>query len=94
MGLRQDANLAKPISWKVVLPVVQQIYARHCAGCCLHIMTDDGNCEQGHAEFCLKWALKSGHPDCIKAARLMAAMSQTQRTNVYRHKWDSSTKLA
>lgn len=25
-----------------VLPLVRAIYERHCAGCCLHIVTDDG----------------------------------------------------
>ena len=67
-----------------VLPLVRAIYERHCAGCCLHIMTDDGNVEQDSAEFCLQWAIERGHEDCIAAARLLVQMSPTQRGKIAR----------
>jgi hypothetical protein len=69
-----------------VLPLVRQIYERHCAGCCLHIMTDDCNIEQGHADFCLDWAKRQGHDDCIRAAEMMVQMTETQRKRIYYEK--------
>lgn len=67
-----------------VLPLVRVVYERHCAGCCLHILTDDGNVAQEHADFCLQQAHENGHADCLAAAQLLVAMSPTQRTKVYR----------
>ncbi len=66
------------------LPLVRQIYARHCAGCCLHIVTDDGNVEQHHADFCVEWAKKEQHPDCLVAAEMLALMTETQRRKIYK----------
>jgi hypothetical protein len=69
-----------------VLPLVNAIYAREHGGvgCCLHVVTDDGNTEQGHVDGCLELAIERGHEDCIAAARLLARMSRTQRTAIYR----------
>jgi hypothetical protein len=66
-----------------VLPIVRRIYEGHCAGCCLHILTDDGNCEQSSADFCLQWARERGHEDCIAAAEMLVQMTDTQRRKVY-----------
>ena len=67
-----------------VLPLVRAIYERHFAGCCLHIVTDDGNVEQHHADFCVQYARERGHEDCLRAAEMLAAMTPTQRLRVYR----------
>jgi hypothetical protein len=69
-----------------VLPIVKAIYERHCAGCCLHIVTDDGNAEQECAEFCLTYARDQGHEDCIQAAEMLVQMTETQRFEVYKRK--------
>lgn len=66
-----------------VLPLVREIYERHCAGCCLHIVTDDGNVEQHSAESCVEWAREQGHEDCLRAAEILAQMTPTQRRRVY-----------
>jgi hypothetical protein len=66
-----------------VLPLVRRIYERHCAGCCLHIVTDDGNIEQGHVDFCVQQAKDQQHADCLAAAEMLAAMTETQRRKVY-----------
>ncbi len=66
-----------------VLPLVNAVYHRHCAGCCLHILTDDGNVEDGHAKFCLKQAQEQGHADCLAAAGKLMLMSKTQRRKIY-----------
>lgn len=65
-----------------VLPLVDAIYARHAAGCCLHILTDDGNVSDVDAAFCLELATKTGHRDCEEAAGLLVRMSRTQRTKI------------
>ncbi len=67
-----------------VLPLVRQIYERHAAGCCLHIVTDDGNVEQDHVEFCVRQAQSEHHTDCLAAAEMLAAMTETQRRKVYK----------
>lgn len=66
-----------------VLPLVRAVYARHCAGCCLHILTDDGNVCQDDADYCLQRAQETGHADCLAAAELLVQMSPTQRRKVY-----------
>ena len=66
-----------------VLPLVRAVYARHSTGCCLHILTDDCNVEQGHADFCLEQAIEKQHPDCLAAAKMLVVMSKTQRRKVH-----------
>ena len=66
-----------------VLSLVNAVYQRHAAGCCLHILTDDGNVEQGHADFCVEQAREQGHDDCLKAAEMLAKMTKTQRLKVH-----------
>lgn len=65
-----------------VLPLVWAVYARHSAGCCLHILTDDYNCDNDDAAFCLERAVERGHGDCEAAARALVQMSKTQRLKV------------
>lgn len=77
------AGIGKP-TVPDVLPLVNAIYRRHCAGCCLHVVTDDGNCEQGFAVSSLRWAREQGHADCIAAAEMLVLMTPTQRKKVYR----------
>ena len=55
------------------------LYMRHPAGCCLHIVLDDGNVDTSSVEFCVNYATKEGHPDCLYLANLLLQMSRTQR---------------
>lgn len=73
--------MAKP-TVSDVLPLVRAVYERDAAGCCLHIMTDDGNVSNGNAAFCLQRARDLGHGDCLAAAESLAQMSRTQRLKV------------
>jgi hypothetical protein len=68
-----------------VLPLVRSIYTRHCAGCCLHILTDDCNVDDDSAAFCLETARERGHAECITAAEMLVQMTTTQRRKVYRN---------
>jgi hypothetical protein len=67
-----------------VLPLVNAVYERHCAGCCLHILTDDCNVEDDHADYCLTQARERDHADCIAAAELLVRMTETQRREIYK----------
>ena len=67
-----------------VLPLVNAVYRRNPLGCCLRILTDDGNVEKYHAAFCVDQARESGHTDCLQAAEMLAKMTRTQRLQVYR----------
>jgi hypothetical protein len=44
----------------------------------LHIITDDGNDEPGHAAWCLSYARNIGDTDAIPILELMVQMSRTQ----------------
>lgn len=46
------------------------------AGCCLHVVTDDGNYEC--AEYALNYARERGHPECIRTAEMMTQMTESQ----------------
>lgn len=65
-------------------PLVRGIYQRHTGGCCLHILIDDGNIENAHAQFCLDEARRQEHADCTAAAELLLKMTKTQRRKAAR----------
>lgn len=62
-----------------VAPAVRALYVRHGAGCCLHIVLDDGNVEDHSVDFCIKYAQEEQHLECEKLARTLRMMSRTQR---------------
>ena len=61
------------------LPFVRTLYESHGAGCCLHIVLDDGNIEDSSVEFCIRYAEEQGHGSCAALARMLRSMSKTQR---------------
>lgn len=69
-----------------VLLLVQALYARPGggAGCCLHLVLDDGNASIGTVKFCLQQAIEAGHKDCEELARKLKLMSGAQRWNLYK----------
>lgn len=68
-----------------VLPWVDEIYSMHRAGCCLHIVTDDDNIDDGSVEFCIQFATEQQHEYCAAVARALRSMSRTQRTVIARN---------
>lgn len=58
--------------------LIQQIYAttEGGAGCCWHIVTDDGNLEAHNVAWCAKLAEQSGHPLCIALGKFLTAMTE------------------
>lgn len=65
-----------------VMPIVASVYARSASGCCLHILTDDGNVKDADASFCVTTANERDHADCYIAAVMLHAMTRTQRRRV------------
>ncbi len=59
-------------------PLIAAVYASENggAGCCLHVVTDDGNWDS--VDFVLGYAREQGHPACIKAAEMMSQMTESQ----------------
>lgn len=73
---------------KMVL-LARRIYKRHAAGCCLHIVLDDGNLTDGNVEFVYGWAAatnnfeKGQHEDCVNLARMLELATEEQRKALY-----------
>lgn len=72
-----------------VLPLVQALYARHAAGCCLHIVLEDGNVDDASVEFCITEASARAHDECHELAVLLGTMSRTQRAKLAAHRGES-----
>jgi hypothetical protein len=64
--------------------LVRSIYERHLAGCCWHIVLDDGNTGDSAVAICVETAKSEGHADCIELAGIVPLMSKTQRRKVAR----------
>lgn len=62
------------------LPLKASIYARHSAGCCLHVVIDDGNLGNSTIASCLADA---EHDDCRALAAMLLQMTMTQRRKIY-----------
>ena len=48
----------------------------------VHIIVEDGNTEQSHANWCLAQAEDHGDTEDIRIALMLASMSRTQRTKL------------
>ena len=64
-----------------VAPIVRALYARHSAGCCWHIVLDDGNVDDADVAWCVGWIREQGcaGAECHQLAALLPQMSRTQR---------------
>lgn len=83
-ALTPDEEARKP-TVPEVLPLVQTVYAHSAVGCCLHIVLDDHNVEDGHVKFCLERAHEAQHHVCITLAEKLLRMSKTQRLRLAKH---------
>lgn len=81
--LREElAKLGKP-AVPDVLPLVNLLYADHPAGCCLHVVLDDGNIEDDCVDSSIAHAMQAGHNLCLDIAQRLKLMSKTQRKKLY-----------
>jgi hypothetical protein len=67
---------------------IRRIYEteRGAAGCCLHIITDDGNYDDQAVTICLQQAEESGHIMCRTVARFLEHMTQSERRRFLRRR--------
>ena len=66
---------------------IKQLYDREggSGGCCLHIVLDDNNIEDGHVAFCVDRAYQQSHEDCKLLSLSMLALTEEQRGRVLRN---------
>jgi len=75
-----------------VLPLLREYYLENPTGGAVHIITDDGNTEQGHADWCVEWAASREFcpycdhpgPHHLAIAKLLQRCSGTQRGKLAR----------
>lgn len=67
-----------------LVPLGAAIYARHRAGCCLHVVLDDDNVDDDSVRHCAVLAAMEQHDDCAKLAAALGTMSKTQRRKLVR----------
>ena len=61
----------------------KQVYDVGGVGCCLHIVLDDGNLNDGDVDFCIRRAEDHGHETCKKFAVRLRAESLEVREQLY-----------
>ena len=59
-----------------------EIYERNDAGCCWHLVLDDGNTDDGAVDVCAAAATTEKHKDCLSLVWLMRTASPTERDAV------------
>ena len=78
----------KLASWRELRPYVSAIYDHSSAGCCWHIVLDDGNLDDDDVDFCIKRAESSKNcvtgGACRAIGPLMRQASKTQRRRLYK----------
>ena len=79
----REAQPVKPTCPEVA-PLVAAYLAEHPAGGALHIVLDDGNVDDASVAFCVNEAIEQGDADGEALARLLLAMSKTQRRKLAR----------
>lgn len=60
------------------IEAIRSVYRRHAAGCCLHIVTDDGNIKNDSIAFTIE-NLNRSHEDCKIAIHGLSSMRLTAR---------------
>lgn len=69
------------------MPLVRAYYAKHPTGGSLHIVLDDNNVEDGHVEYCIKYAHEQGDEEGRLLGELLLRMSKTQRLRIAGSWW-------
>lgn len=66
------------------VPLIQTIYDRNSVGCCLHVVTDDGNIDDASVDWCLQYAIERDCDECAQCAQVLRSMSPTARRKAIR----------
>jgi hypothetical protein len=65
-----------------VAKVARDLRGDRAVTCCCHIVVDDPNFDDHHVAFCIQYAAKNEHAECLHLALLLAKCSFTQRRRV------------
>lgn len=69
------------------IPIVRSLYLRHAAGCCWHLVLDDGNLDRSSVRSCVDRSCCE--PECRQLAAIIPRMSATQLRKLRRSWWRS-----
>jgi hypothetical protein len=71
---------------KDVRATIDRIYQtkQGAAGCCLHVVVDDGNYHEGAVDVVVEAAQKSGHLMCQLVARFLQRLTPEERRSFLR----------
>lgn len=71
-----------------IFPLVNEYYNKEGNSCGgnLHIVLDDGNCDNGSIQYCLDRCITNNDQDGINICNLLMQMSKTQRLKVYHNR--------
>jgi len=62
--------------------MLEQLYNRHGAGCCLHIVTDDGNIRDSDVTFCIGYAQQHNCVFCEEFAVVLEELGELGRAHL------------
>lgn len=65
-----------------LLGAIEDLYSVNCAGCCLHIVLDDHNLEDGHVDFCIRYASSREHEGCREIGNALRERTFEHRRNL------------
>lgn len=81
MSTRLDPNRPTVPELRPRLQAYLDVPGNSCGGS-LHIVVDDGNCDDSSVRFCIEYAEEHGDTEGAAIAREMLRMSKTQRAKV------------
>lgn len=64
------------------------VLLRDCAGCCLHIVTDDDSFDDDFVNVALHLSTVAEHRDCLTAAQLLSMCTLEERAEAVRSVWE------
>ena len=62
--------------------LLESIYQRHAAGCCLHLVTDDHNFDDESVAHCFNVAVRTRHADCCALISLLSMFPESERPDL------------
>ncbi len=75
-------------NWRDLVPLIRAVYKGHGAGCCWHVVFDDGNIDRECIDFCAKEAAARDCKPCLALARVVGQFSLTQVSKAQK-RWQS-----
>ena len=77
----KNVYLCESCSTADSMKLLEEHFQLGWCGCCLHIVTEDGNIKDEDVKFCIEWAMKKEHAFCEKVGITILEMPMEVRTN-------------